>query len=115
MVSCIMARIFLSLSPLITRSGAIELFLRRPRTAQPRTFISPTAYDTLSIGASPYVFVQRQSGVDGGAALLAAADQTLAGDKKKLFGLFGAGTKPIRTVDVRVDGSRSRVCAADWG
>lgn len=53
------------------------------------TYISPLALTYLtSDPSSPYVFVQRQSGVDGGVSLLQAADSAVA-QGKKLFGLYG--------------------------
>jgi alkaline phosphatase len=51
-------------------------------------YISETSYNTVK-SDSEYVFVERTVGVDGGAALTAAAAQAAAGGKK-LFGLFGA-------------------------
>jgi alkaline phosphatase len=53
------------------------------------TFVSPAALEYLSSNpASPYVFVQRQEGVEGAASLLKAAGQAVS-TNRKLFGLFG--------------------------
>lgn len=57
------------------------------------TYMSPVALEYLSSnGASPYVFVRRQAGVDGAAALRKAAGEAAA-RRKKLFGLFGEPAK----------------------
>lgn len=50
-------------------------------------YISKQLHDTLRNSAD-YVFAERQSGVDGGQSLLAAAD-IAAASGKKLFGLYG--------------------------
>ena|GEM_PF-859756 len=54
------------------------------------TYIDAPEYSYLknSSTTSDYNFVQRKAGVDGGTALLAAADTAVA-NKQKLFGLFG--------------------------
>jgi alkaline phosphatase len=53
-------------------------------------YISQTDYDNFKSGAfgAEYVFVERQTGVDGGVSLLTAAQQA-AEQGKKLFGLYG--------------------------
>jgi alkaline phosphatase len=50
--------------------------------------ISKTAYAALASSSTDYLLVERTTGVDGGAALLAGADQAVS-EGKKLFGLFG--------------------------
>jgi alkaline phosphatase len=54
------------------------------------TYIDASEYSYLKNGSttSDYAFVERKAGVDGGTALLAAADTAVA-NKQKLFGLFG--------------------------
>jgi alkaline phosphatase len=53
------------------------------------TYIDAPEYNYLKGSSNTeYKFVERATGVDGGTALLAAADAAVAG-KKKLFGLFG--------------------------
>ncbi|MDD2850880.1 MAG: alkaline phosphatase [Desulfuromonadaceae bacterium] len=54
------------------------------------TYIDAPEYSYLknSTTVSDYNFVERKTGVDGGTALLAAADAAVA-NKQKLFGLFG--------------------------
>jgi len=54
------------------------------------TYIDAPEYSYLnnSSTTSDYNFVQRKAGVDGGTAILAAADAAVA-NKQKLFGLFG--------------------------
>jgi alkaline phosphatase len=53
-------------------------------------YISASAYAQLR-SSSDYVFVERTSGVSGGAALLAAADVASA-NRQRLFGLFGGAS-----------------------
>jgi alkaline phosphatase len=50
-------------------------------------YVAQAEYDALAAGTAGYTFVERATGVDGGAALLAAADALPADGK--LFGLFG--------------------------
>jgi len=50
-------------------------------------YVSKQLHDALR-ASSDYVFAEREAGVDGGAALLAAADEAVQSGKK-LFGLFG--------------------------
>jgi alkaline phosphatase len=56
-------------------------------------YISDTVYNAFKVGdySSEYVFVERSAGVDGGCALLQAAQEAVA-EGKKLFGLFGMET-----------------------
>lgn len=53
-------------------------------------YISDTVYNAFKVGdhSSEYIFVERSAGLDGGLALLQAAQQAVA-NGKKLFGLFG--------------------------
>jgi alkaline phosphatase len=50
-------------------------------------WVAPAEVAALRSGAAGYALVERAAGVDGGAALLAAADRLPAGGR--LFGLFG--------------------------
>lgn len=52
------------------------------------TYIDSPEYNYLKQTGTEYTFVERSAGVDGGSALIAAADAAAAGGKK-LFGLFG--------------------------
>jgi len=53
------------------------------------TYVSDVAYKYLTANPdSPYVFVERQAGVDGGRSLMDAAARA-ASQGKKLFGLYG--------------------------
>lgn len=54
--------------------------------------ISKELYDGLKDGAYGYTFVERESSVDGGVALQAAAGNTNASEFSRLFGLFGGNT-----------------------
>lgn len=51
-------------------------------------YIDAPEYNYLKNNSTEYAFVERRTGIDGGTALLAAADAAVAGNKK-LFGLFG--------------------------
>ncbi|MFB3778927.1 MAG: alkaline phosphatase [Bryobacteraceae bacterium] len=54
-----------------------------------KTYMSPAALSFLASNpSSPYVFVQRQTGVDGGMSLRQAANRAVA-QRRKLFGLYG--------------------------
>jgi alkaline phosphatase len=50
-------------------------------------YIGATEYTTLK-NSTEYAFAERQTGIDGGTALLVKADDAVK-NKKKLFGLFG--------------------------
>jgi alkaline phosphatase len=70
------------------------------------TYIDAPEYSYLknSTTASDYKFVERKSGVDGGTALIAAADAAVA-NKQKLFGLFGGAGGNFDYHKVSNDGS----------
>jgi alkaline phosphatase len=70
------------------------------------TYIDAPEYSYLknSSTTSEYKFVERKTGVDGGTALLAAADAAVTG-KQKLFGLFGGAGGNFEYHKVTKDGS----------
>jgi alkaline phosphatase len=86
--------------PDVVIGGGHPLYARRSGDGR---YIPDALYDAVKGGAYPYVFVERQTGVDGGVALLDAVDEVDLALGEKLFGLFG-GTggnfeSPIPTDD----------------
>lgn len=67
--------------------GGGHPLLDNPSYDPARGYISRQLHDTLR-SSKEYVLAERAAGVDGGAALMAAADKAAA-EGKKLFGLFG--------------------------
>ena len=67
--------------------GGGHPLLDNPGLDPDKGFISGALLEELRTGRE-YVFVEREPGVDGGSALLAAAERALA-EGRKLFGLFG--------------------------
>ena len=67
--------------------GGGHPLLDNPAYDTTKGYISKQLHDTLR-ASTEYVLAERRAGVDGGAALLAAANQAAAAGKK-LFGLYG--------------------------
>ena len=67
--------------------GGGHPMLDNPAYDTNKGYVSKQVHDALKVSAD-YLFVERSAGVDGGTALLAAADAAVASGKK-LFGLFG--------------------------
>ncbi len=67
--------------------GGGHPMLDNPTYSSSKGYVSKQLHDALK-ASSDYVFVERTVGVDGGTALLAAADAAVASGRK-LFGLFG--------------------------
>jgi alkaline phosphatase len=85
--------IILSTKPDVVISGGYPVaidpgFLTAQNPA--KGYISKAAYDNLTNDPS-VLFVQRQSGVDGGTTIETAANTAIASDRR-LFGLFGGST-----------------------
>lgn len=68
-------------------------------------YIDAPEYTNLK-SSTEYVFAERQTGIDGGTALLAKANEAVTGNKK-LFGLFGGVGGNFEYHQVSNDGSSS--------
>lgn len=71
--------------------------------ASPHQYLAPAEYDALKDGSSGYTLVERQGGVVGGSALLAAARDPAV---TRLFGLFGGADGHFESPVPTTDGSR---------